>query len=287
MAVGGYDFIDEDGSVTGSRRPWEEGSLDLEGWLVKGFAMPGSTMIRRSWFERTGGFDPAFEGGEDRGLFVRLAMAGCPMAWVRRSVTQYRKHAGNTDPRVQRDAKLAALHRVFRDPELPGHLLGLEPQAYAGVYAYVAHKAAASGDDALVRECLEGLARLRAEPSWRREGVLVSPQGLPAQIQYLVADVVERCELEGLDVDDELRRLAAVWGIAPRDLRRARAHREVRAFFACLERGTIDEAGTHRRAALRLDPRWRAYRTLLLFPLRRFASGVLRPLLSGGSEPRR
>jgi GT2 family glycosyltransferase len=272
-AVGGYDFIDEQGAVIGTRRPWEEGGeLDLEGWLVKGFATPGSTMIRREWFERTRGFDPAYDGGEDRDLFVQLVRTGCQMTWVRRSVCEYRKHGGNTDARVQHRAKITALERAFRDTALPPEIVAREREAYAGVHAYIARRAAASGDDVFVRELLGELAALRVEPSWRREGMLFSPQGLPAQIQYIVGDIVDRCEREGIDVDVEFEQKARAWGVSVRDLRRARAHREVRAFFRSLEGGALDDANRHRRTALRLDPRWRAYRTLLLFPLRRAAA---------------
>jgi glycosyltransferase involved in cell wall biosynthesis len=273
MVVGGYDLIDEHGDTIGVRRPWEEGGeLDLEGWLVKGYAIPASTMIGRRWFDRVHGFDPGVETGEDRDLFIRLARAGCRMEWMRRSVCSYRKYPGNTDRRTQRDALIMTLRRAFRDPSLPRRLTEQEGRALSGVYAYFARGAAAAGDDAFVRENLSEIAALRAEPTWRREGMLISPQGFPAEIQLVVEDVVRRCEREHLDAGVELDRLAGLWGVSPRDLRRAWAQREVRAFFAALEDRDLETAGAHRRHVLSLDPRWLAYRTLLVFPLRRLAA---------------
>jgi glycosyltransferase involved in cell wall biosynthesis len=269
MAVGGYDFIDEYGEVTGTRRPWEErGDLDLEGWLVYGYAIPASTMIRRSWFEGTRGFDPTCEAGEDRDLFVRLALLDCPMAWVRKSVCHYRKHSGNSDTRQQHASKMLALQRAFRNPAVPTEVRAREREAYAGVHAYIARRAAAAGDDELVRELLAEIAALRIDPAWGRDGTLIAPHGFPVQIQYIVADLVERAERSGDDPEAELERAATAWGVPVRDLRRARAHREVRAFFRSLDRGDLSEAASHRRLALQLDPRWRAHRTLLVFPLR-------------------
>jgi hypothetical protein len=168
------------------------------------------------------------------------------------------------------------LRRAFRQPGVPPQALAREKEAYAGVHIYIARRALASGDDELVAELLHEVAALQVEAAWRREGTLVSPQGFPAQIQYVVADVVERAEREGRDADAELERSAAAWGVPLRELRRARAHREVRAFFRSLERGEMDAAAEHRRRALRLDRRWWAYRTLAAFPARRALSRARR-----------
>jgi glycosyltransferase involved in cell wall biosynthesis len=283
--VGGYDFIDERGDVRGTRRPWEEedGTLDLEGWLIKGQAIPASAMIRRAWFDRVGGFDPAYETGEDRDLFVRLAFAGCAMAWVQRTVCRYRRHGANTDARTQRDALLGVLARAFRDPRVPASARQREPQARSNVYLYTARRAAEAGDVGLVRENLAELARSAAEPAWRRQGMLLSPQGFPARIQLLAGDIAERCTREGTDVEAELEHAARAWHLEPRELRRALAHREIRAFFAALRAGDLEAAAVHRRAALRLDRRWLAHRTVLLFPVRLLPSPWSRRPL--GSAP--
>jgi glycosyltransferase involved in cell wall biosynthesis len=267
--IGGYDFIDAGGDVTGTRRPWEEGGdLDIEGWLVYGYALPAAAAVRRSRFEAVNGFDSSCEGGEDRDLFLRLALEGCEMAWVKHSVCHYRKHAGNTATRKQHASKMIALRRGFRHPAVPPQALARENEAYSGVHAYIARRAVGAGDDEFVRELFHEIAAI-AEPEWRREGSLVSPQGFPAQIQYVVADVVDHAEREGLDVDAELERAAAAWDVPVRELRRARAHREVRAFFRSLETGDLEAAERHRRTVLRLDRRWWAYRTVAVFPVRR------------------
>jgi glycosyltransferase involved in cell wall biosynthesis len=212
MSIGGYEFIDEGGASLGSAYlPWHVGgALDLEGWLLNGFAMPGSIMIRREWFERVGGFDPAMTGGEDRDLFLRLAQAGCPMSWVREIVSQNRRHAGNTDLREHQSGLLHALAKIFDDPSLPPALGALEARAHATIYIRFATVAAAAGDDALVR--------------------------------------------------DDLRKLAAL----SVDLRRTRAHREMCGYLELLQQHDT-QAAEDLRAALRVDPRWRAHRTIRTF----------------------
>lgn len=269
LSMGGYEVMDGKGAPLGRvRRPWSDGdSFDFEGWLLTGQAFLGAAVFRREWLERVGGFDPAVDGGEDIDLYLRLTQAGCPMTWLREIVMQNRRHTGKTDFRLQQAGHHGALAKLFDDPSLPAAVAALEDRAYARVDLYAAERAAAAGDDNMVQDNLRRIAALKVEPEWRREGTLVYPTGFPRLLAGLARDLAARCAEKGDDVDVELARVAEAWAVAPRDLRRARAQSEISAFFDCLEQGDTPAAGRHLWIALRLDPRWLAYRRVLTFPL--------------------
>ena len=56
------------------------------------FFIPSSTVICKSWIDRVGGFVPGLQRAQDRDMWYKLAAAGCPMAFVQKSVGRYRKH---------------------------------------------------------------------------------------------------------------------------------------------------------------------------------------------------
>ena len=99
--------------------------------------------------------------------------------------------------------------------------------------------------------------------------MLLAPAGFAAEIQWLVHDAAERCDGAAGAIEAELSRLAAAWAVSLRELRRALARRHARTFFAYAAHGDFQAAAEHRKAALRLDPRWYVHRSILLFPLRR------------------
>ena len=191
LAIGGYETTDALGNVVGARRPWAEGgTLAPESWLFDCFAMPGSVMVERAWLDRVGGFDPATETGEDWDLFLRLAFTGCPMAWTSKVVCRRRQHPGNSTNHVvvHQEGLQRALDKVFRRPDLPPEVRGLENRARAWAFATFARAAAAAGRDALVRDNLRAASELNAVPSWRRSGLSLVPAGFPTLIEGLISD---------------------------------------------------------------------------------------------------
>lgn len=265
MTVAGYDRIDEIGRVVGVRTPWTEGGeLSCRGWLLNCFGIPGTTMVRRAWLARVG-FRPDYEPAEDWDLFLRLAVAGCPMSWVRESVCQYREHEGNSARAL--DARLAAvismLADLAQDPRLRAEARSLMPRARAWAYANSARAAAEFGDDDHVRVTL-GLAReIGGFPTWRRGRVSASPEGFESLLEPIVAQLDARSTGPAAGLSRALTR----WGLSPRELRRAMARVEMRQFFSCLEDGPRAGAARHLRVALRHDPRWLANRAVAGFLL--------------------
>lgn len=270
MVVGGYQRIDQTGTVVGERRPWTEcATLTPEAWLFNCLAMPGSVAVRREWLERAGGFDSACETGEDWDLFLRLAFAGCPMAWTRDLVCQRRQHPGNStnDVRTHRQGSLRALEKVFRQPGLSKAVAALENRARAWAYAASARNAAALGLDALVDENLHAAAELDALPGWERRGLSVAPLGFPSLVEGPLADTIEREGEHG--VRELLAELPTRWNIPATDIRRAAARVALRRFFDALARDARDEAAGHLRHGLGHDRRWVAHRAVAAFLLRR------------------
>jgi glycosyltransferase involved in cell wall biosynthesis len=276
LTIGGYQYIDEAGAVVGERRPWTEcDMLAPEAWLFNCYAMPGSVVVRREWFERVGGFDFGVETGEDWDLFLRLSFAGCPMTWAADLVCQRRLHPANStnDVSRHRDGSLRALDKLFRSAGLPAEVAALEDRAKAWAYAASARSAASLGLDELVRENLRAAADLDALPHWVRRGLSLSPQGFPNFVEGLLADVIARDGATETDVSDLLAKLPSRWNIAGVDVRRGLARVEMSRFFDALARGARREAARHLRRGLKHDRRWLVNRAVIAFLVRRPLEG--------------
>lgn len=118
MVLSGWDRVLETGEVVRAERPWvDHPHPTLRDWLFAAMAHVASVLIRRSWFERVGGFNPNLLQAEDTYLWFRLAQAGCPVAWVEEVVFRQRMHAGNSVRRMAqvKKGKTAMLDAVFSD----------------------------------------------------------------------------------------------------------------------------------------------------------------------------
>jgi len=135
---GGYRMTDMQGKPLREYRPWlNSPSLDVRAWLL-GYPLtcPTAVMIRREWLGRVGGFDEQNPQTGDTDLWLRLAYAGCHMAWVESVVCCYRMHEANMmrDGIRMKQGRLALLDKFFADPDLPAELEALRNQAYARAY---------------------------------------------------------------------------------------------------------------------------------------------------------
>jgi GT2 family glycosyltransferase len=261
LAIGGYEIVDERGGHLGERRPSEEGQLTLAGWLFNCFGLPSSAVVARSWFEQVGGFDPECEMAEDWDLFLRLAHAGCPMAWVTASVCQYRQHPGNSTRSLDLHCRgsLRALEKLFRSHDLPPALAREEAHAKARVHIAFARRAFLAGDTQRAQAHLREVISLHPPFARRRkteliEALLRAPVGEAADSEAVRAAVVPNLPLE--------------LGLTPRILRRARARVEMAQFFRLAASDTPRAAYPHLRAGLKLDTRWLANRGVLAYLVR-------------------
>lgn len=93
----------------------------------------GSVMVRRSWQEKVGFFDEALHSYEDWDMWLRLARAGCPMAYTHQPVSLYRFHRAQMT-RIgdqMTEATFAVLDKTFSDPNLPDKWISMRNKAYS------------------------------------------------------------------------------------------------------------------------------------------------------------
>jgi glycosyltransferase involved in cell wall biosynthesis len=259
LTISGCEYVDAAGNHLGWRTPWTEGgALTLSGWLFNCFAMPGTVVARRAWFERAGGFCPDLTIAEDWHLFMRLAALRCPMTWVREITCQYRQHEGNASLRLDRhlaDSRLA-LDRILAQPGLDPEAARQGPAARAWVHAVFARRAIAA--------CQPDQAR-----SWLREALRLDPDlgtsnrlALTEALLNPAADWNGTAAAYGLSaaahLPPELRPTRA-------ELRRVVARLEMRRFFEAVSRGDRAAARQHLGRGLRRDPTWITNRGVLAF----------------------
>ena len=263
LSLGGYLLVGEHGQPLGERRPWEEGPLTLPGWLFNCFGMPGTLVLRRSMFEQAGGFDPALEMAEDWDLFLRLAVLGCPMAWVKAPVCRYRQHAGSSiaAPGLHHTGSLYALDKLFHAPGLPAEIAQLEQPAIAWSHVGFARRAYSAGQYATAQHSLIEAVRLDPALKNERRLQLLETVLAPAPGQALASQPA---------LSAIVSHLPAELHAAPQDVNRALARIEMAQFFASLSSGAAAHAraAAHLRAGLRRDPRWLFNRGVLAFSLR-------------------
>jgi GT2 family glycosyltransferase len=262
MTIGGYAYTNQDGLVLGQRLPWQESGLSLANWLFNCMALPGSAMIRRDWFEQVQGYDPTITMAEDWDLYLRLAQGGCPMAWTRQIVCEYRQHPGSSihNQALHRDNSLRALDKVFQTPELADSLAALAPRARAWVYVVFARRAFAAGQPVAGAENLSQALSLDRTLADQRRVELLEYLFSPTSIGQPANSDMDQAVTPYLP--EMLKRNATT-------VRQAQARAHMAVFFRAGGQATRDAAEAHLRAAIRRDPRWLLNRGVLAYCARR------------------
>ena len=92
----GWQIVDERGEVKAAVQPWQQiPNLDRANLIIWKPVFLGAMLFRRSWLERSEGFDVSLSQTPDVDLVLRLAMMDCPAAWVEQTTVQYRQHDSN------------------------------------------------------------------------------------------------------------------------------------------------------------------------------------------------
>jgi hypothetical protein len=158
LVAGGYWLVDENNQPLQEKRNWEHTpTLAVETWLFGCPFIVNAVLARREWVVRVGGFDPALRRVEDRDLWLRLAYAGCPMAWVPAIVCAYRMHLGQMvrAGSSQKNVSLQVMEKFFAQPDLPVQYSALRERVYAAVQFEGACREYASGEFSLAPYSLE------------------------------------------------------------------------------------------------------------------------------------
>ena len=133
VAPSGWRTVTEAGKHIRDFTPWyDRPRLDLKAWLLSSPGLFGATLFRRTWLERVAGpFDETLRRSEDIDLLLRLALAGCPMAWFPTITLNYRERAASLthDPALTEAYAERLLDKFFAIDDLPASIRGLEGTA--------------------------------------------------------------------------------------------------------------------------------------------------------------
>ena len=166
LAAGLATFIDGSGNRIAAPET-SPNPLRLPELLFENPVCVSGILLRRSWLERVGTFDEGLSACEDYDLWLRLAAAGCRMAWVDHPVVAYRVHPGQMTSQAgrMRTAMFAMLDKFFGLPELPEHLGQYRNAAYSAAFVHAAGFAYLSDEcDAGSRDIAEAA---RLDPTLR------------------------------------------------------------------------------------------------------------------------
>ena len=148
---GGHALVNETGGLLGYSRPWLN-NLDLtpKMWLYWCPTCPSAVMVQRDWLNQVDGFDSQQGLQEDWDLWLRLAFAGCPMAWIPQVVCHYQVHTANMTRSSEAihatNGLLRVLEKLYSQDNLQTEILALRDSAYAHSYLKLASAAFASHD---------------------------------------------------------------------------------------------------------------------------------------------
>ena len=171
LAAGQAIPIDENGQPVGAI--FDEGPpARTEDWLLANPLHVGSVILSRRWQETVGWFDVTLRSYEDWDFWLRLAIAGCPMAWLPRPVSLYRFHRGQMirDGRRMTEANLSVLEKVFGEPGLPASWQENRRRAYSRAHLRTAANAYSSSDPSAGNAAL--LEAVELDPELLEDGGL-------------------------------------------------------------------------------------------------------------------
>jgi glycosyltransferase involved in cell wall biosynthesis len=153
LAAGQAIPVDEEGQQIGSvfNRGIPEDHSEL---LLSNPLHVGSVLVSAEWQRVAGFFDEKLNSYEDWDMWLRLARAGCKMAWIDQPVSLYRfhPHQMTRDGRRMTEANFAVLERVFSDKELPKSWRAQEDLAYSNAYLRASAHCYLEGDFGSAKE---------------------------------------------------------------------------------------------------------------------------------------
>ena len=125
----GWQIVDGDGKFKAAVQPWLQiPQLNLKELIIWKPVFLGAMLFRRSWLQRTSGFDTTLEQTPDVDLVLRLAALGCTAVWVKQTTVKYRQHEANASKNTLLQARELdqILERFFARPNLPKEVKNLE-----------------------------------------------------------------------------------------------------------------------------------------------------------------
>lgn len=129
IANSGWQIVDQDGTFQSAVEPWQQiPDLNTANLIIWKPVFLGAMLFRRSWLERTKGFDTTLEQTPDVDLVISLAGIGCIADWIKETTVKYRQHEANASKNtlLQSQELEQILERFFAQPDLPSEIKRLE-----------------------------------------------------------------------------------------------------------------------------------------------------------------
>jgi glycosyltransferase involved in cell wall biosynthesis len=164
LVAGQAILVDQDGRRIGEifDRPLPDDPSDL---LLGNPLHVGSVLLRKSWQARIGYFDEALRSYEDWDYWLRLALAGCRMAYEARPVSLYRFHQAQMTRLADQmtTASFAVLEKTYAAEALPTRWAARKDEAYSRAYLRAAAQAYTVQDFARARDSMRRAAALNPQ----------------------------------------------------------------------------------------------------------------------------
>jgi glycosyltransferase involved in cell wall biosynthesis len=153
LVSGQAELIDERGRRIGE--VFDRGlPADPTELLLRNPLHVGSVLIRREWQERVGLFDETLRSYEDWDMWLRLALAGCPMSSIAQPVSLYRFHSAQMTRlgHQMTTASFAVLDKVYGSADLPPSWQSRRTEAYGRAFLRAAAQGYTAGQFTQAKE---------------------------------------------------------------------------------------------------------------------------------------
>ncbi|MEG4021723.1 glycosyltransferase [Microcoleus sp. S13C4] len=158
MVQTGWVIVDETGREISAVKPWQQASkLDLESFILYKCVRPSAMILRRTWWEKLGGFDSQFPLAEDLDFALRLALKGCKTVWLEETLTCYRQHNSNlmsSGSRLMKNIEIV-MKKFFERPDLPQSIRQLKNRERYQCLKWLAWRMYRDGHLTEMAQCLE------------------------------------------------------------------------------------------------------------------------------------
>ncbi len=210
----------------------------------------GSILMRRSWQQVVGFFDESLRSYEDWDMWLRLAQAGCKMAWVDKPVSFYRFHTAQMTRIGEQmtSATFAVLDKLFSTPDLAPDWKAMCGQAYCNAHLRAAAQAYSSKNFEIAAEHVNKAIEL--DPTI----VTNSSRGLASSFRSWIDLPKINQPLEFLE--DVYTHLPESASILRRRRRKYLGETAIQLAFEAIQRGDRALANRFVRRAMRYQPKW-------------------------------
>lgn len=145
----GWNIIDAEGEILSTVQPWQNSdTLTPQDLIIWKPIFLGAMLFRRSWLEKTTGFNPLLAQTSDVELGISLGAIACPGAWLKQSTVGYRQHAENVSNNTLAQAQelIQMLGNFFARPDLAPEIQALEAESLYQSLVWSAWRLSQSGD---------------------------------------------------------------------------------------------------------------------------------------------